>query len=158
MSSVAEKGAILAKATEVGRRVFEGMHLELVGVELERQRGGWFLRYFIDKPQGVTLDDCQDASRQISVELDVEDCIQGSYRLEISSPGLDRPLRTDEDFLRFRGRLAVIQTRDPLEGRRKFTGRLQSLESGIVTIVDNEGRAWSIPKAFISKARLEVEF
>ena len=158
MSSIVEKGEILARAAEVGRRVLQGMGLELVEVELERQRGSWFLRYFIDKPQGVTLEDCQDASRQIGVELDVEDCIPGSYRLEISSPGLDRPLRTDEDFIRFRGKLALIQTREALEGRRRFIGRLQSLDSGIVTIVDKEGRSWSIPRASIAKARLEVEF
>jgi len=153
-----DKGEIMAKVSRVGQRVVGGMGLELVSVDLERQRGGWFLRFFIDKPGGVTLEDCQAASKQLGVELDVEDVITDHYTLEVSSPGLDRPLRTDDDYHRFAGKLAAIHTFEPIEGRRHFVGRLKSLEDGVVTVVDTEGHPWAIPRGLISKARLEVEF
>src|SRR4029450_993152 len=109
----------------LGARVLQGLGIELVHVNLERQPRGWFLRYFIDRPGGVTLEDCQEASRQLGAELDVEDLIQDSYTLEVSSPGLDRPLRTEEDFRRFLERLIVIHTFEPLERRRDFVGYLK---------------------------------
>ena len=116
------------------------------------------MRYFIDKPGGVTLQDCQAASRQLGVELDVEDLIPEHYTLEVSSPGLDRPLRTEAEFLRFLGKLVVIHALQPVDGRRHFKGVLDSLIEGIVTIVDSDGRSWRIPMGNISKARLEVQF
>ena len=152
-----EKSEILAKVSDLGHLVLEGMGLEMVQVELQRQRGGWFLRYFIDRPGGVTLDDCQAASRQLGIELDVEDLIPGRYTLEVSSPGLDRPLNTEEDFRRFAGKLVIIHTYEPIHQRRHFVGRLRSLEAGIVTIEDAGGGRWAIPRSIISKARLEVE-
>jgi ribosome maturation factor RimP len=153
-----DKSEIMAKVSQVGQRVIEGMGLELVGIDLERQRGGWFLRFFIDKPGGVTLEDCQSASKQLGVELDVDNTVPDRYTLEISSPGLDRPLRSDEDFHRFTGKLAVIHTFEPILGRRHFVGQLRSLDAGVVTMIDAEGRHWAIPRSAISKARLEVEF
>ena len=152
-----DKSEIMAKIARIGERVTRGMALEMVSFDLERQRGGWFLRFFIDKPGGVTLEDCQTASKQLGAELDVEDAIEDRYTLEVSSPGLDRPLRSDEDFHRFTGRLAAVHTFKPILGRRHFAGRLRSLDEGIVTIVDAEGRPWAIPRSAISKARLEVE-
>ena len=153
-----DKSEIMAKISQIGERVTRGMGLEIVSIDLERQRGGWFLRFFIDKPGGVTLEDCQTASKQLGAELDVEDTIPDRYMLEVSSPGLDRPLRTDEDFHRFTGKLAAVHTFEPIQGRRHFVGLLRSLEAGVVTIVDAEGRPWAIPRSAISKARLEVEF
>jgi ribosome maturation factor RimP len=153
-----DKSEIMAKVSQIGHRVIGGMGLEIVSIDLERQRSGWFLRFFIDKPGGVTIEDCQLASKQLGVELDVENAMPDRYTLEISSPGLDRPLRTDEDFHRFTGKLAAIHTFEPIGGRRHFVGQLRSLEAGAVTIVDAEGRRWVIPRTAISKARLEVEF
>lgn len=152
-----ERSEIMAKVSSVGARVLQGMGFELVQVELGRQRGGWFLRYFIDKPGGVTLQDCQAASRQLGVELDLEDLIPDRYTLEVSSPGLDRPLRTDADFRRFVGKPVVIDTAQPVEGRRHFNGVLESLAEGIVSVVDGDGRSWRIPRESITKARLEVQ-
>lgn len=153
-----DKSEIMAKISQIGGRVIGGMGLEMVSIDLERQRGSWFLRFFIDKPGGVTLEDCQSVSRQLGVELDVEDVITDRYTLEVSSPGLDRPLRSDEDYHRFAGKLAAIHTFEPIQGRRHFVGLLRSLEDGVVTIVDAEGHPWEIPRSLISKARLEVEF
>ena len=139
------------------RAAVEGLGFELVHIDLEKQRGAWFLRIYIDKPGGVTLDDCAQASRQVSTELDVEEVVPGRYTLEISSPGLDRPLRTDEDFLRFVGRKVFIHTREPLHQQRNFVGLLKSLEAGVVTLQDAQGALWAIPRDLITKARLEIE-
>ncbi len=151
------KSEILAKVTGIAGRVLEGEGVELVDTILERQRSGWFLRIYIDRPGGITLDDCQRASEQLSVELDVQDPIPGAYTLEVSSPGLDRPLRTDEDYQRFSGRLVAISTFEPVNGQRHFTGRLHSLQNGIVTVIDSRGSEVVLPRKIISKARLEVE-
>lgn len=155
--NVMEKGELLAKVSALGRRVLEQCGMELVDVELHRQRSGWFLRFTIDRPGGVSLDDCQSASQQLSVELDVEDIIPVAYTLEVSSPGLDRPLRTDADFIRFTGRLVVISTFEPVSGRRRFVGHLRSYREGVAWVVDEMGTEYAIPRAKIAKARLEVE-
>lgn len=153
-----EKSEILAKIVEVARRVLPAEGLDMVHAELERQRGGWLLRFTIDRPGGVTLDDCERASHQLGAELDVLDAIPGSYTLEVSSPGLDRPLRDDEDYRRFAGRRVVINTYEPVQGRRHFVGRLESLVEEVVTLTDDRGLQFFIPRKTISKARLEVEF
>lgn len=132
--------------------------MELVQVDLERQRGGWFLRLYIDKPGGVTLGDCQAVSEQMGAELDVQDLIEGAYTLEVSSPGLDRPLRSDDDFRRFIGKRVALSTFEPIEGRRHFVGRLQGFESGVARLIDDKEAEYAIPRQKISKARLEVEF
>src|SRR5262245_6621381 len=157
MTSGAANGRIMAKITSLAHHAIEALGFELVHIDLEKQKGAWFLRIFIDKPGGVTLDDCAQASRQLSTELDVQDVVPGRYTLEISSPGLDRPLRTDADFHRFVGRKVSIHTREPLQQQRNFVGLLKSLESGIVTLQDARGALWAIPKDLITKARLEIE-
>ena len=131
--------------------------MEMVHLDLERQRGGWFLRLFIDKPEGVSLDDCAAVSRQFGAELDAWGVLDDSYTLEVSSPGLDRPLRSEADFLRFAGRKVAISTFAPIQGRRHIVGRLISLDSGIVTVEDDKKTKFEIPRQSISKARLEVE-
>jgi ribosome maturation factor RimP len=148
----------VAKALEISRKIVEGAGMELVHLDLERQRGGWFLRLFIDKPGGVSLDDCATISGQFGVELDAGALLDHSYTLEVSSPGLDRPLRGDADFLRFAGRQVAISTFEPIQGRRHIVGRLISLESGIVTVESDQKTRYEIPREKISKARLEVEF
>lgn len=158
MGSAMQKGEILAKVGDLGRRIVEGAGLEMVHLDLEGQRGGWFLRLFIDKPGGVTLGDCQAISEQFGAELDAMDLMERSYTLEVSSPGLDRPLRTEADYRRFTGRLVAISTFEPVQGRRHFAGRLKSFESGIATVVDEKETEYAIPGQKISKARLEVEF
>jgi len=153
-----QKGEILAKVGDLGRRIAEGAGFEMVHLDLERQRGCWFLRIFIDKPGGVSLGDCQAISEQFGAEPDSLNLIESSYTLEVSSPGLDRPLRTDTDYLRFAGRLVSISTFEPIQGRRHIVGHLRSFESGIVTVVDEKETEYAIPRQKISKARLEVEF
>ncbi len=134
----------------------EGMEL----AELKFRKGGgrWFLRVFIDKESGVGVDDCANISRQLGEILEVEEIIDKSYVLEVSSPGMDRPLKKLEDYRRFSGRKARINTSTPVEGKKFFSGRLKGLEEDAVLIEEDNGRLVPIPFARITKSRLEVEF
>lgn len=127
-------------------------------VDLEARIGGnGLLRVYIDRADGVGLDDCERVSRQLSAFLDVEEPLPGSYALEVSSPGLDRPLRTAEHFERFAGHEAKIRLDVPLEGRRNFKGKLCGVEEAeIVIAVD--GQAWRLPLADVASAHLVPEY
>jgi ribosome maturation factor RimP len=145
---------------DVARRVTADRGFELVDVEVKRDRRGHFVRLFVDKDGGIGLDELQSVSVEVSAILDAEDPIEGSYTLEVSSPGLDRPLKTEADYRRFVGRLVKISSYEPVEGRRHWTGRLQSVEDGTVTVVlEKEKRAVArVPLEKIAHGRLEVEF
>jgi ribosome maturation factor RimP len=133
---------------------FAGM--ELVHFEVRRESGGAVLRLYIDREGGVTLDDCARVSRQVSAELDADDPVPGRYTLEVSSPGLDRPLSRDRDFERFVGSTVRIVTASPLDGQRHFKGRLNGLLHGSVQLVLEDGREVSIPRDLMTSARLDV--
>jgi len=137
--------------------------LELVDLEYRREGRIMILRLFIDKEGGVTLDDCAEASRELSELLDVEDVIPGNYSFEVSSPGLNRPLNKDADYQRFQGRLVKIRTFEPVADeqgnlRKTFLGTLQGLTDGIVSIHLQEGQSAMIPLSKVAKANLEFEF
>jgi len=130
---------------------------ELVGIELIPQGRRSLLRIYIDKEDGVTIDDCSDVSHQVSGILDVEDPIREQYTLEVSSPGLDRPLFKLEDFDRFSGSQVKLRLRQMLDGRRNFTGRILGVEGESVRVeVDGSPRVFAIVD--IDKARLVPEF
>jgi len=127
----------------------------LVDVEFRREAGGWILRLYIDKRGGVTLGDCQRVSEELSDLLDVENPIHHPYTLEVSSPGLNRPLRHESDFLRFAGQRARVTTSEVVAGQRRFLGVLKGCEGGQVVLERENGTVVSIPYALISKARLD---
>jgi ribosome maturation factor RimP len=136
---------------------------ELVEVEWVRGGGRLTLRVFIDKPGGVNVDDCQLVSRTIEPILDVEDFIEPAYDLEVSSPGLDRPLRTPEHFSRYAGQRVQVKAFGPVAGtapgspaRKSWTGALQGFSDGAV-VVDVDGVQHRIPHAQIAKAHLELD-
>ncbi len=152
-----------SELTGLVRSVVEPMGYELVGVDyFQRGRQGAVLRVYIDHPsgartEGITLDDCGAVSHQLSGVLDVEDPIAGHYDLEISSPGLDRPLFTAEHFERFRGRKARVKLAIELDGRRNFEGRIAGMKQELVLLgIDGECR--EIPLALVESARLVPEF
>lgn len=131
----------------------EALGFELVEAELSGGRHHRTLRVYIDRPEGVTVDDCAAVSRQLSAILDVEDPITGSYTLEVSSPGLDRPLVTPADFRRFQGAMIKVRLLNALDGRRNFTGRLlETTPESVVMQVDQE--RFNLPLAAIERARL----
>lgn len=146
--------------------VLQDMAVELVDLEFKREGRDWFLRLFIDKEGGVTLDDCADVSREIDALLEVEEVIDTAYRLEVSSPGIDRPLKKPEDYERFKGRLVKVKTYEQLDpdgrghSRKTFVGELLGLEEGRVKILQNDkkGGVVEIPLEGIAKANLEIEF
>jgi len=129
----------------------------LVDVEYMWERGGWVLRVLLDKEGGVALDDCARVSGEFGQLLDVEDAIPTSYRLEVSSPGLDRPLKQEEDFVRYSGRRVRIKTKDHVSGRRNFKGELLGCTEGKVMVKVEGSEVFVIPLSSILKANLEIE-
>jgi ribosome maturation factor RimP len=131
---------------------------ELVGVEYQSGgKGGGLLRVYIDSADGISADDCQKVSYQVSGVLDVEDPIPGHYTLEISSPGLDRLLFRPEDFERFAGQLVKLRAASPVNGRRNFKGRLVGLRDGQVVIRQDDAEV-SLPYEQVDQARLVPEY
>lgn len=136
--------------------VVTGLGYELVGVEYLAQGRHSLLRVYVDSDAGITVDDCADVSRQLSAMLDVEDPLPGAYSLEISSPGLDRPLFEAADFERFVGQQARIRLAAPLDGQRKFKGVLKGIQDNNVLLME-DGREVSLPLDRIAKANLVAE-
>ncbi|MFO1351030.1 MAG: ribosome maturation factor RimP [Gammaproteobacteria bacterium] len=137
--------------------VIEAMGYECVGIELHPRPGNALLRVYIDKAGGVNLDDCQQVSYQISGVLDVEDPIRGRYTLEVSSPGLDRPLLEAKHYAQFAGSQVRIHCTEPFQGKRKITGWLRGL-AGEDVVIECDGAELRVPLAQIQKARLVPEY
>jgi ribosome maturation factor RimP len=135
--------------------VVAGLDYELVEIEVGSAGRSALVRVYIDRTDGggVGLDDCERVSRAVGAVMDAEDPIGHAYQLEVSSPGFDRPLRTAAHFARFAGSEARIELAAPIEGRRRFKGRLGPVEDGMVTI-EVDRREWKLPLSGISKARL----
>jgi ribosome maturation factor RimP len=146
---------IKKKLTRLAEQAADAHRVEVFDIEL-LGKGKLLLRVLIDKESGVTLDDCEHFSRSFSALLDVEDPLQGSYSLEVSSPGMDRPLKRLIDFEKNTGKLARIVTEDKIDNRNFFIGRISGVDKNIVRLMINE---YEIPIPFdkISKARLEIE-
>ena len=137
---------------------------DLIEVQSGREQGGWVVRLFIDRPPdrpeasagttaGVSHQDCERVSRDVSAALDVADPIPHAYQLEVSSPGLDRPLRRERDFARFAGANARVRMTEGVEGRRNFSGTLRGAKDGRVEI-ECDGRSYQLPIDDIAKANL----
>ena len=151
---------ILEKVRQLAAPLAAQEGLELLDVEIGGGHGRQTLRLLIDKPGGVSLDDCSSVSRALSTALDVEDPIQGSYDLEVSSPGLDRPLRTPEHFQQYAGNKVRVRTFGPVpecENRKTFVGILRGYEDGAV-VVDVDGKVFRVPYTQVSKANIEPVF
>ena len=133
-----------------------GLGYELVGVEFGQSGARPVLRVFLDRAAGITVGDCEAASRQIGAVLDVEDPVPDSWRLEVSSPGLDRPLLRADHFARFAGRPVRLRTTEPLDGRRGWKGRLLGRRGGDV-VIREDGEERLIPLDLIGKANLVPE-
>lgn len=131
----------------------EGLGYELWELEYSPGRGNGLLRLYIDAGPGITLDDCERVSRAVSEVLDAEDPIPGHYTLEVSSPGVERPLRTAGQFARFAGETVYVETAQAIEGRRRFKGALAAVGDGTIE-VDVDGRRWTLPLGAIRKAHL----
>lgn len=151
-------GRATDRLTTLVESAVRALGYELVGVEHLSQGKRSIVRVFIDSERGITLADCERASHQISGVLDVEDPIRGQYNLEVSSPGLDRPLFTVEHYTRFLGEKVKIRLRLAINGRRKFTGRIQKVENGVITIVDDADQEFELTIDDIEKANLVPDY
>jgi len=154
---------ICERVRSVSQPILESLQLELVDIEYKRSGRDAILRLFIDKEGGVTLDDCGVFSSELSAVLDVEDFIPCEYNLEVSSPGLDRPLKSAADYERFKGRLVKVRTYEPFQDdagnkRKTFLGYLEGLRGGNVVMKLTEGQMASIPLERVAKANLDFEF
>lgn len=146
------------KLKSLVRQEVELLGYELVGVEMTGQgKGGSLLRIYIDHADGVTLDDCVQVSHQVSGVLDVEDPIKEKYQLEVSSPGMDRPLFEPAHFERFQGSRVRVKTHTKIENRHRFTGVLGGVEENQV-LVEEDGTLYRIPIDLIDSARVVPEF
>jgi ribosome maturation factor RimP len=146
------------RLTELVASAVEPLGYELLGVEYIAQGRHSLLRIYIDGPDGITLDDCERASRQVSAVLDVDDPIRGQYTLEMSSPGLDRPLFTAEHFAQYIGHEVKLRLHSPLEGRRKFKARITHVEGDLIHLASSEtDEEWQISLDNIEKANLVPE-
>ncbi len=130
--------------------------MELVGVEYKREARGWVLRIYIDKNGGVSLDDCALVSNEVGTVIDVEDLFQSPYTFEVSSPGLNRILKKERDFMRFKDRSVRIRTHNAIGKRRNFKGRLLGCTKGLIQI-EVGGQVLHIPLSDVVKANLEFE-
>jgi ribosome maturation factor RimP len=161
MSSASVVEAVRAIAS----RIAAGHGLEIFDVQFRREASGMVLRIRIDRPgpaataeECVSVADCAAVSRDLSAVLDVEDVVPAAYTLEVSSPGLDRPLRHAEDYRRFSGRRAKIVLRDRIDGQGFLKGRLAGVEDDDLLIDADDGRRHRVPLGVITRANLEVEF
>ena len=150
---VVNRKHVATRAEQLVGPALEAEGLELVHVDFQPKGAGSLLRIYIDKPGGVNLGDCQKASRYIGVMLDVGDFIPHQYVLEVSSPGLERPLFKEADYRRFRGHEVQVQVAEKIEDRRKFTGLIRDLSNGVLKL-ECEDRTLEIPLVKVRKARL----
>ncbi|MCL4814168.1 MAG: ribosome maturation factor RimP [Vicinamibacteraceae bacterium] len=166
-------GEELERARALADRVVRSYGLELFDVQLRREAIGWVLRVIIDRPPrfgedgevlvddidaGIGIAECQQVSDDLGAVLDVEDPLSHEYTLEVSSPGLDRPLRGAIDYRRFAGRLVKLVASSPVDGQSHFEGRLGGLDGDDVLIEVGRGKQRRVPLALVGRARLDVEF
>jgi ribosome maturation factor RimP len=145
------------KIKEIIEPVINALGVELEDVELNKMKGKALLRVIIEKSEGVTIRDCELVSREIEALLDVEDPIPYSYVLEVSSPGLDRPLKKPKDFIRFSGRMVRVVTHNPVDKQTFFVGKLVEANDDEIVLLLQKNRRIAIPYENIARARLEVE-
>ncbi len=155
----------LEQIRAIAERVTAARGLEVWDIQSRRESGGHVVRVFIDRPgpsatpdDSVSIEDCEQVNREIGTILDVEDPLPFAYTLEVSSPGLDRPLRGLDDYRRFSGRLAKVVVSEPVDNQKAFEGRLTGVEGDIVLLEGPSGRIHKLPMRLITRGRLEVEF
>ncbi len=155
----------LAQIRTIAERVAASRGLDIWDIQSRREAVGHVVRVFIDRPgpaakaeESVSIEDCEQVNREISTILDVEDPLPFAYTLEVSSPGLDRPLRGGDDYTRFAGRLAKVVVSEAVDNQKAFAGRLRGMDQGDVLLEAANGRMHRLPLRLITRGRLDVEF
>ena len=132
--------------------------LELVDLEFVKEGVNWYLRVYIDKDGGVNIDDCEAVSRALEVKLDEKDPIEQAYILEVSSPGIDRPLKKDADFVKYHGEIIDVKLYKAQDGSKQYQGRLLGLEDGVLSIEEENGNVVKFEQKDTASVRLAVIF
>ncbi len=151
------RGSLEARLTALAESLAASLGMEVVLAEIKGGGNRSIVRIFIDQPEGISLSDCERFSKRLSVLLDVEDFVPFSYVLEVSSPGLDRPLLKEKDFERFTGKTAKVRTRLPVEGQRNMRGRILGVSGGLLSLEIESGKRIEIALTEIEKANLVLE-
>ena len=152
----------MAKAGNTEQKVLPYMEpitaecgVELADLEFVKEGANWYLRVYIDKEGGVTIDDCEAVSRALEAKLDEADPIEQAYILEVSSPGIDRPLKKEEDFVKYQGEMIDVKLYKAQEGRKQFQGKLLGLADGVVSL-EEDGKIFAFERKDIASVRLAV--
>ena len=146
---------------EMAAPILEELNLELVEVEYVKEGRNWFLRVYIDKENGVDIEECGIVSEKLSEKLDEKDPISNNYFLEVSSPGAERPLKKDSDFIKAVGKNVHIKTYEPIDNEKEFEGILKNFDGDMVTVeikIKTRKKEITIPYDKIAKARLAISF
>lgn len=151
------KKNIQQTVTELVSPVVENLNYELVDVEYVKEGANWYLRVYIDKPGGISIDDCQAVSEQVSELLDKNDPIDQSYYLEVSSPGLDRPLKTEKDFTKYKGELVEVKVFQPIDGKKIFEGELVGLADNFI-VINQDGHDVQFERDKVAVVKRVIKF
>jgi ribosome maturation factor RimP len=149
-----DSSAVVRQAWEYLEPELVAIGYELIEVEYVLQGSSWVLRLFIDDEDGITLEDCTSVSRLVSALMEQDDFVSGPYSLEVSSPGIDRPIRRADDFKKYAGEAIKLKTVSPIEGRKRFRGTLKGIEDGIVSF-EHEGELIGVHIENVKKAQLD---
>jgi len=150
------KSSVAQSVEELISPVLISENLELVDIEYKKEGKDWTLRVFIDKPGGITVQDCQTTSHRVEDMIEIDGLIPSHYILEVSSPGLDRPLKKEKDFLKFRGKHIRLTTFAAVNNQKKFKGVIRDFQDSTLTL-EVQQKVFQIPLTNIAKARLEIE-
>lgn len=142
---------------ELAIPIVEDLNYELVDVEFIKEGANWYLRVYIDKPGGISIDDCQAVSQKMSEMLDEKDPIEQFYYLEVSSPGLERPLKTERDFIKYKGELVEVKVFQPINGKKIFEGELIGLIEDMI-VINHEGKNIEFEKDKVSRVKRAIKF
>jgi len=139
--------------SEIAAPVVSRHLFELVDVEFVKEGVNWYLRVYIDKPGGITIEDCQIVSEELSKKIDALDPIKQSYFLEVSSPGLERPLKTEKDFKRNKGETVMVKLYEAIDGKKEFKGKLEGLADEIITIIKDNNEVMRFERDKVAHVR-----
>jgi len=158
VNKVSKRDIYEQKTEELVTPIIESNHFELVDVEYVKELGNWYLRIYIDKSGGITVDDCEIVSRALGDKLDEKDFIEDAYILEVSSPGLGRPLKKEKDFERNLGAEVDVKTYKPIEKQKEFNGILEAYDKDSVTLRLDDENEMKLLRADIALIRLAFDF
>lgn len=147
-----------AKVMPLLEPIVEANGLELVDLEFVKEGVNWYLRVYIDKDGGVNIDDCERVSRALEAKLDEHDPIEQAYILEVSSPGIDRPLKKESDFVKYKGEIIDVKLYKAQDGSKQYQGKLLGLEEGVLSIEEENGNVVKFEQKDIASVRLAVIF